>query len=292
MHRVSFGKYLMRTDDGQYRPATFAEIQKLFIDSRNDNNERIYQQRQQMEQILKKEHNLLKQILLKEFFNEIIKLQNRYEEEYDAQMKAISSNPDNHICIRVDPQGGYHGHGVGDNCFEYAMNDFYECRLLGFSPYARETHWIPSVVRAKLPLFLNPGFTYEWPLFVNDSESWSIKYRHRLLSREGFKQMLYQDAAAFGITCKEISYDPDRYVAPEGTILLCAVLGYRTSASRPYDYHFYRYHPRAKLWSHKPGTTPVTCFDKHDNLIITPTACAHSYPRTEIVGFFQYTLPG
>ena len=73
-------------------------------------------------------------------------------------------------------------------------------------------------------------------------------------------------------------------------MLICAILGYHYPGSNAYDYHFYHYHPEVKLWSHKPGMTPVTCFDADDKLIKTPAACEHSYPHAEIVGFFRYNI--
>ena len=103
------------------------------------------------------------------------------------------------------------------------------------------------------------------------------------------KDALIQDAKAFGITCTEIAYDPDRYVAPPRTTLICAILGYDRERDE-WDYHFYHYHPEVKLWSHKPGSTPVTCFDADDKLIKTPAACKHSYSYAEIVGFFRYNI--
>lgn len=51
------------------------------------------------------------------------------------------------------------------------------------------------------------------------------------------------------------------------------------------DYHWYRQDSDG-LWSHKPGTTPVTRLDNSNNLIIDPQT-ANRGPYTEFIGYFE-----
>ena len=52
-----------------------------------------------------------------------------------------------------------------------------------------------------------------------------------------------------------------------------------------YDYHWYRQDSDG-LWSHKPGTTPVTRFDNSNDLIIDPQT-ANRGLYTEFIGYFE-----
>jgi hypothetical protein len=40
--------------------------------------------------------------------------------------------------------------------------------------------------------------------------------------------------------------------------------------AQPWDFHFYKYDPKSRLWSHKPGMTPIRKFDDSCNPITDP----------------------
>lgn len=119
------------------------------------------------------------------------------------------------------------------------------------------------------PYFKQPGF-------VNGMQPYD---------QRSYLDAIRSDLSAYGVGMRILAdWDPKTYTPTEGKTLCYGVFGR--------DHHFYRLDNKYGYWTHKPGSTPVTCFDNNGNLIVNPATCAK---LTDIynkeIGFFEIDLP-
>ena len=119
------------------------------------------------------------------------------------------------------------------------------------------------------PYFKQPGF-------INDIKPYD---------QRSYLDAIRSDLSAYGVSMRILTdWSPKTYTPTKGKTLCYGVYGN--------DHHFYRYDNEYGFWTHKPGSTPVTCFDDNGNLITNPATCAKSinlYSRE--IGFFEIDLP-
>lgn len=288
---ISFGRYRALSHIFPFRLATPEEVSEMIDTCMKDAAESSQNIRNLMNLYLK--NNPQHHETLYPFFIEVANEQEKYLKDQKLMLESVTSNSSVHYPVIY---GDYmFSHGISDNCYEYATRDYYESRLLGWSGMnvfkEMEMFTISDQQRGSLPMFLNPGFSYEWPLYKQSPSSWEEKYGDLLQSVDGITQAMQHDAAQYGLTFTRAHFTPGATVQRGHTLIFC-ILGLSGTPDTPsIDYHFYRYHPEYGYWSHKPGSTPVTCFDANDHLIVDPSQCKHSYNLGTVdVGFFDINI--
>jgi len=295
---ISFGRYKKQllTSLPFFRRATHNEVNRLLEHDANDSKLRCDAIRYRMEQTLAAARPEYTEAL-REFFSIILREQDEYEKERYQRLKSIADNPKADRIIYNDPQKGTEllVDCISDNCYEYALHDYYESRLMklsGSSVFKQmELFSVPQQEQDRFFDFLSPGFMREWPLYQVKNLTWLMRYDAANYTVNGIRDNIFYDAACFGLQCSQVSFVPGQYTAKPGYTLFYCTLGITVrNNEQDLDYHFYRYHPRFGLWSHKPGITPVTCFDNAGQLIQDPSRCVPDYDQTVPVGFFEINI--
>ena len=297
---ISFKGYMKKTLFGQ-KPATPQEIEQMIQNYCKASKKCVEKCERNMERTLRKYSSAPdQQAALNAFFAQIRNSQAVYENERMEILREVANNKNADCRIVHVPLVGYvlRMDAMGDNCYEYALKDYYETKLMekaGGVFGGMMTIADPLRIRREFPLFLHPGFTNDWPLFKENNDEWEKLYRERMFTRNGLDAGIRCDALKFGLSCERVEYEREWYCPKPGKTLIYCILGeYIDSmygvAER--DYHFFRYHPDVGLWSHKMGFAAVTCFDLRDELIFDPRLCKTAYNRgVTPVGFYEIGIP-
>ena len=200
--------------------------------------------------------------MLKGLFERTNMLMEYYNRQADIAISKISQ-----ANTAVNYNQGYHG--IGDNCYEFAMRDMLDG--YGF-PF--------DVVR-------NPGFTQP-----------DINYPEALpsnLAPRTFENFLLKNInidvqnITRGALKIDAFWDGNIQNVPTNYDKCCiwGITGQDAQGNLAYDYHFYRKDPQSGYWIQKCGACSVTCFDNDGKLISNPMAATTAYYKHFPVAYFK-----
>ena len=200
--------------------------------------------------------------MLKGLFERTNMLMEYYNRQADIAISKLSQ-----ANTAVNYNQGYHG--IGDNCYEFAMRDMLDG--YGF-PF--------DVVR-------NPGFTQP-----------DINYPEALpsnLAPRTFENFLLKNInidvqnITRGALKIDAFWDGNIQNVPTNYDKCCiwGITGQDAQGNLEYDYHFYRKDPQSGYWIQKCGACSVTCFDNDGKLISNPMAATTAYYKHFPVAYFK-----
>ena len=208
---------------------------------------------------------------LQSFFNMVNTRSNQYMTNTLRAAQYYINSPNNNANVM-----GTLLKGLGDNCYEYAVNDIFD----GNSPSDR---------------VVDPGFTFHedkyWMAYLDkldaNTRSNVMNMRAQMVLRfpltnippNMWQAAITWDVNFFGWRLDAVAFDRNMYRHVPGTLLFAGVYG-------PEDYHFYRFEPEFGLWTHKRGATPVICTDESDELIFDPAQCNRGSKYPYMMGYF------
>lgn len=252
----SFGR-LISLSSSELKSVSDDEFAKIITFQENINKENDKEFAAFEKHVISKETNYLNRHLYLQPFLADVKAEREKYKAFDLSCYRSIINSPEQIFVK------YH------RAFGYVFSDFYcGAKRVGDNCYEYATKGIFHL-NSNSPYFMQPGF-------VNGMQPYD---------QRSYLDAIRSDLSAYGIGMRVLTdWDPRTYKPTEGKTLCYGVFGR--------DHHFYRLNNKYGYWTHKPGSTPVTCFDIKGNLIVNPAKCAM---LTDIynkeIGFFEIDLP-
>ena len=291
---VSFTGYLVNGVAGP-QTATQDDVNRMIQEYQTLSKQMTQSVVDRMNEILKNDPKSAN--VLTPFFNRVVQDITFYENERVSMLYAVANDPRVLRFIRKTEDGAYAlgSDMIGDNCYEYATKNVFEC-VLCRQPIQHTTRYsgvtISFITANYNTTFLQPGFSRGWPIFQTDITAWAKEYAPQF-TPDHLKAAVMGDAASCGISCEEVRFNRATYRLTPGKTLIYGIIGkYSDAGGAAYDHHWYQYNPDVGLWTHKRGVRPVTCFDDKGALIFDPRECATGYDLGATgIGFFEIGVP-
>lgn len=254
--QTSFGR-LISLNSSEIKPVSENELSEILAFQKKIANEYDRDFAAFAERVISKETNLLnRHMYLKPFFDKVIAERERYK-AFDLSCYQRIFKSSEQIFVKYN------------SSFGYIFSDFYcGAKRVGDNCYEYMAKGLFDF-NGNSPYFKQPGFV-----------SGMQPYDQR-----SYLEAIRSDLSAYGIGMRVLSdWNPETYTPTEGKTLCYGDFGR--------DHHFYRFDNKFGYWTHKPGSTPVTCFDINGNLIVNPATCAKlTDVYTNQIGFFEIDLP-
>ena len=200
--------------------------------------------------------------LLKGLFERTNLLMDYYNRQADMSILKLSQT---NTEFNYNP--GYHG--IGDNCYEFAMRDMLDGYSYPFDIVCNPGFTTPETNYPEvLPGNLAPG-AFENFLLNN------INIDVQKITQGALKIDAFWDG--------NIQNVPTNY----DKCCIWGITGQDAHGNLEYDYHFYRRDLQTGYWMQKCGACSVTCFDNDGNLISNPMAATTTYYKHFPVAYFK-----